>query len=265
MSQNLKEELPEEYPKLSLKSKFGFSCNKELSCFTKCCRDVNIFLTPYDVMRMKNALNISSGEFLDKYTIPLVVKEQKLRVVLLKMEEENDNVCPFVSAEGCRIYEDRPWSCRIFPLMTTQPDAKEGDEEFDFIAGKSFPCLGAEQDKEWTVEKWLINQEVDIYNKMSQPYMEITMQECFLEGKGLSQAETEMLYMSCYDLDRFRRHIFESRFLQLFDIEDEVIEKIKTDDEALLGFSARWLKFSLFKENTIQIKGEIAEKKEGAG
>jgi len=214
---------------------------------------------------MKNALNISSGEFLEKYTIPLVMKEQKLRVVLLKMEAEKDNICPFITPEGCKIYEDRPWSCRIFPLMTTQPENKEGAEDFCFIAGENFPCLGAEEDKEWTVEKWLTNQEVDIYNLKSQPYMELTMQECFLEGKGLEPSQTEMFHMACYDLDRFRQHLFESRFFNLFDIEDEVIEKIKTDDEALLDFSARWLKFSLFGEDTIRIKGEVIEKKEGAG
>jgi len=265
MTQSFKENLSEEYPRLSLESKFGFSCNRELSCFTECCRDVNIFLTPYDVLRMKNALNLSSEEFLEKHTIPLVMKEQKLRVVLLKMEAEKNNICPFVTPEGCKIYKDRPWSCRIYPLMTMEPKTKEGAEEFCFIAGKSFPCLGSEQDKEWTVEEWLINQEVDLYNKRSQPYMEITMQKCFLEGKGLGPSETEMFYMACYDLDRFRRHLFESRFFNLFNVEDEVINKIKTDDEELLDFGVRWLKFSLFGEDTISIKGEVIEKKEEAG
>jgi len=265
MSENIKENPSEELPRLSLWSKFGFSCHNEISCFTKCCRDVNIFLTPYDVLRMKNALNISSGEFLEKYTVPLLLKEQKLRVVLLKMDEEKDNTCPFVTPEGCKIYEDRPWSCRIFPLMTTQSQAKEGEEEFHFIAGENFPCVGSEEGKEWTVEEWLINQGVDIYNKKSQPYMEITMQKYLLEGEGLNPSEAEMLHMACYDLDRFRKHLFESRFFTLFDIEDEVIEKIKTDDEALLEFGTRWVKFSIFKENTIKIKGEVEENKEGTG
>lgn len=250
-----------EYRKLSFKDKFRFLCHKGLSCFTKCCRDVNIFLTPYDVLRMKNALNISSGEFLEKYTIPLLLKEQKLRVVILKMEADKNKTCPFVTPEGCMIYEDRPWSCRMYPLGTTPPKSKEGAEEFCFIAEKSFPCLGFEQDKEWTVEEWLTDQEVDIYNKKSQPYMEITLEKCFLEGKGLGPSKTQMFYIACYDLDRFRRHLFESRFFNLFDVEEEVIKRIRTDDGELLDFGVRWLRFSLFGENTINIKGKVLERK----
>ena len=107
----------------------------------------------------------------------------------------------------------------------------------------------------------VIDQGVAIYNKKSQPYMEITLQKCFQEGKGLGPSKTQMFYIACYDLDRFRRHLFESRFFDLFDVEEEVIKRIETDDEELLAFGARWLEFSLFRENTISIKGEVLERK----
>jgi len=45
---------------------FQFNCAPGVSCFTQCCQDVTIVLTPYDVLRMKNALEIPSGEFTDK-------------------------------------------------------------------------------------------------------------------------------------------------------------------------------------------------------
>ncbi len=46
-----------------------------------------------------------------------------------------------------------------------------------------------------------------------------------------------------------------------FDVEPETIEKIRTDDEALLDFGLRWLRFSLFGESTLKIKDEELEKK----
>jgi len=40
--------------RLGLKSKFKFECHKGVKCFTKCCRGINIVLTPYDIIRLKN-------------------------------------------------------------------------------------------------------------------------------------------------------------------------------------------------------------------
>ena len=51
---------------LTSEDDFRFECRPGLECFTRCCRDITIFLTPYDVLRMKNALNISSGDFLSE-------------------------------------------------------------------------------------------------------------------------------------------------------------------------------------------------------
>ena len=45
-------------------SRFRFKCHKDVKCFTKCCRGINITLSPYDIIRLKNRLNLSSEEFL---------------------------------------------------------------------------------------------------------------------------------------------------------------------------------------------------------
>ncbi len=47
---------------------FHFECHQRLDCFTRCCRNITIFLTPYDILRMKNVLKITSGDFLTSYT-----------------------------------------------------------------------------------------------------------------------------------------------------------------------------------------------------
>jgi len=57
---------------LTLENDFRFKCHKGLNCFTRCCCNITIFLTPYDILRMKNSLNISSGEFLANYTVSMI-------------------------------------------------------------------------------------------------------------------------------------------------------------------------------------------------
>ena len=81
----------------------------------------------------------------------------------------------------------------------------------------------------------------------------------------LTPQQAEMFYMACYDLDRFRRFVFESRFLQLFDIDEVRVESLRSDDEDLLEFALLWLRFSLFGEKTMKIRTEVVEGRRQAG
>lgn len=78
---------------------FRFACHDRLDCFTRCCRDIAIFLTPYDILRLKKSLGISSEAFLRNYTATLV-SEAGLPVVLLKMRDDAAKSCPFVTPQG---------------------------------------------------------------------------------------------------------------------------------------------------------------------
>jgi Fe-S-cluster containining protein len=212
---------------------------------------------------MKRALNLSSGEFLEKYTVVPYLEEQKLPLVFLKMMDDSNKTCPLVTANGCSIYEDRPWSCRMYPLGSAssktadQPDGME----FHFVVEDGFSCLGLKEDKEWTVAEWRKNQGIDLYDHKSEPYKEITLHRLFREGKTIGPSKTQMFYIACYDIDRFRGLVFESSFFNRFDISKELVKKIRTDDEALLDFGFKWLKFGLFGENTVKIKAEVLEEK----
>ena len=63
-----------------------------------------------------------------------------------------------------------------------------------------------------------------------------------------------MYYMALYDLDRFRRFVFESRFLDCFEVDEARIEAIRTEDEDLLEFAVDWLAFSLFQQRRMKLK-----------
>lgn len=261
--QRLKEEILKEYPRLTKDSEFFFACHDKVACFNGCCRDVNIFLTPYDVLRMKRALAMTSGEFLAKYTLVPFDKNLKFPAVLLKMEDNKEKTCPFVSKEGCRIYSDRPWACRMYPLGLASP--KEGgdalDQEFYFLL-KEAGCQGFDEKKRWTVGEWMENQGVAEYNAMGQYFKDLTLHSFFQKGNNLPPPKIEMFFMACYDLDKFRRFVFDSSLLDKFEIEEEKLKLLKEDDVELLKFAYTWLRFSLFGEKTMKVKGEVLQAKE---
>ncbi|NIQ89284.1 MAG: YkgJ family cysteine cluster protein, partial [Deltaproteobacteria bacterium] len=64
---------------------------------------------------------------------------------------------------------------------------------------------------------------------------------------------------ACYDLDKFREFVFESTLLARFEVDEDFVEEMRYDDEALLRFAFLWLRFSLFGEQTVKVKAEVAE------
>jgi hypothetical protein len=63
-----------------------------------------------------------------------------------------------------------------------------------------------------------------------------------------------LFFLGSYDLDSFRKFVFESRFLDIFDLDDEYREKIMNDEIELLKFGHRWLKYILYKEPTVALR-----------
>lgn len=237
----------------TLDEKFRFSCHRGLACFNTCCRDVNIFLTPYDVLRMRMAAGLGSDEFLKKYTIPFL-GEEGLPLVLLRMKEDRNKTCHFVAPDGCSVYQDRPWSCRMYPVFPVSPE-----EEAFLVEGKA-TCLGFREDKESTTREWKRDQNIDKYDEMNRLYKEITYHDYFQNGNKLDPAKTKLVYTACYDLDAFKGFLFKTKFLEIYDVEEEVVEKIKEDEEELLLFGYRWIRFSLFSEATLKLKDRAMDK-----
>lgn len=263
----LEEKILNDSPRLGPNDTFKFGCHPGVSCFNRCCHDVNIFLSPYDVLRLKTRLGITSGEFLKKYALLPVQKEMTTPVVVLRMNEEESKPCPFLTEQGCGVYTDRPWPCRMYPLgLAVQKDTPDGwaGERFYFLLHEEV-CKGFEEDKEWTVNEWLENQGIDEYDRWGDGYKELTLHEFFEdEDASLSPEKMHMLFTACYDLDKFREFVFESTLLQRFEIEEEFVEQMRTDDEELLRFSYMWLQFSLFGEPTMKMKPEVAEAYKGS-
>jgi Fe-S-cluster containining protein len=258
-----KEQILKEYPRLDKNAEFSFGCHPGVPCFNACCHDVNIFLTPYDVIRLKNRLGISSEEFLAKYTIMPFDKNLGYPVVMFKMTEDEKKACQFVGDKGCSVYEDRPWACRMYPLGLASPSESnvKADEEFYFLLQDPV-CKGFDEKQKFTVTEWMDNQGVTEYDEMGREYKDITLHPFFTRGQERSPKGTEMFFTVCYNIDKFRKFVLETSFLRKFIVDDATVEEIKTDDIALLRFGYQWLRFSMFGEETMKIKPEIAEDKE---
>jgi hypothetical protein len=258
--ERLKETILKEYPRLTKDSEFKFSCFRNISCFNKCCSDVNIFLTPYDIIRLKNRLKISSQEFLDRYTFLPIDENQNHPVVMLRLNQDEVKSCQFVGEEGCTVYEDRPWSCRMFPLGVASPGEINGSREEDFYFIIEEPvCKGYFEEKNWTVGDWMKDQGVDKYDEMGKLFKEVSLHEFFTKKKKLTPPQLEMFYTVCYNIDKFREFIFESTFLKRFTVAEETINKIKEDDDELLRFGIEWLKYCLFGEKTMKVNSSTKE------
>jgi len=250
------EKILREYPRMGLDDRFSFRCGKDRDCFNVCCRDVSIVLTPYDVLRMKRALGIDSSEFLQKHTISPFTKDQKFPVVLLKMDPETTK-CLLVTDEGCSVYRDRPWACRMYPLGVAEPkNPNPSDQAFHFLLREEI-CHGHGGDRTLTVREWIADQGIEEYDMMGASFKELMLHDFWDKDTPLTPEQMDMYYMACYDLDRFRRFVLETRFLELFELDEARVEAIRTDDEELLELGVQWLKFCLFREKTMKLQRNV--------
>ncbi len=241
---------------LSLKSKFRFRCHKGISCFTKCCSNIDVMLTPYDIVVLKKRFGITSEEFLEKYTYTKPDGKANFPIPYLRMKDDKEKSCPFVSAEGCAVYEDRPANCRYYPIgqgtLKKSVDDKAVDEEFFFFV-KENHCRGFEESEEWSVASWREDQGVDRYDALNREWKSILLMRN-APGLELDGKKVAMFYLTCYDMDRFRRFIFESKFLDHFEVDGVSREKMRTDDVELMIFGFKFLKYILMMEETLKVK-----------
>jgi uncharacterized protein len=239
--------------RLGLDSTFEFECHKDVKCFTKCCRGINIILTPYDIILLKNRLGLSSEDFLSIYTVPKIWEKTDLPAVTLKLLDDDLESCPFVKESGCIIYEDRPTTCRYYPIGAASLSHKEGadDEGFYFFVNEPH-CLGFEEKKSWTVKEWRQDQGVDTHDDINAQWTDLIVRKrSFPSNIKLTDKSKELFFMVSYNIDKFKRFVFESPFLEKFAVDKETVEEIKSDEIALLKFGLTWLKDILFQDKNL--------------
>jgi Fe-S-cluster containining protein len=233
---------------LSLHSSFNFHCRAGLACFNQCCRTPTIILSPYDLLRLKHCLGITSGEFLKRYTRPEIEERSKLPLVFMDAFRSPAGGCPFVGAAGCMVYPHRPAACRLFPITMGSQLTEHGVVDYYFCRRLEY-CQGFAADVQWTVASWKTNQGFEEYEAGRREWLQILLRQGLKEPLQVDPRILDLFATIAYDLDQFRRLIFESAFLQDYDVDDNTLANLKKNDLALLEFSYRFLQAVLFSED----------------
>lgn len=190
---------------------------------------------------------MTSGEFLQRYTNRHVGPESGLPVVTLKAVDAQRQICPFVVPKGCRVYPDRPASCRTYPLARAISCNREtGKVTEHFMLLEEPHCLGFKASKSQTARQWIDDQEISIYNHFNDQLLQIIRLKKQLRPGPLDQNSRQLFYVALYDLDRFRTQIFENKILDQIEADPQKPADAETDDTALLEIAMQWVKRSLF-------------------
>src|SRR3990172_3065869 len=247
--------------KLTRTDKMNFRCYPGIGCFTMCCRGIRINLTPYDIYRLKTRLKMTYEQFLDYYTVTASIDGTPLPVTVLRLKDKDSRECPFVTSEGCTVYTDRPVTCRYYPIgMAIMKQYEKPSEEEFYIKILEDHCLGHQEPKEWTMQEWREDQQADLYDGMNDEWLALGVKAKSLGMVEFSKRSLHLFNIASTDMDLFRSFVFESKFLDNYDIEPAIIREIRVDELALLKFAQKWLRFTLFGDGDFKFKNTDVQK-----
>ncbi len=249
--------------RLSLDDSFRFHCHKGVACFNECCRSIDIMLTPYDILRLKTRLGLTSKQFIGRHTMLFEMDAHGMPGLKMKTKEGSAE-CQFLTEQGCSVYQDRPAACRYYALGLTTMRAKDSPEDEDFYFVVKEPhCRGHDEPKSQTVREYRQGQGVDVYDEMSREWRQVVLKKrsCGPTLGRPSDRSFDLFFQASYDLDGFREFVLSESFGQVYDIDETTKEKLASDDVAMLQFAARFLKHALFGEKFLDVRPDAMEKR----
>ena len=236
---------------------FRFDCHPQIPCFTRCCQDADMYLYPYDIIRLKNCLSISSERFLERYTLTAFRDNPYFPSLMLKMSPGEEKSCPFLARKGCTVYEDRPFSCRAYPLERAVARSGAGKKRaVHYFLACHDHCWGHKEPGKWSVDEWIKDQQIQIFNDMNDLWVEV---DTLFRGnpwgrQGVDGPAFKMAFMACFNIDKFKTFVFESTFLSRFDVSPERIDKLTASDVELMKFGFDWIKLFLTGTGPLTLK-----------
>lgn len=254
--------------KLSPEDSFCFHCHKGVSCWNECCHGADITLPPYDILRLSRYLHLTPADFLSGYTVPAEHAESGMPIVKIKMEgDDGQGACPFMDKEeGCRVYDFRPSACRYYPLGLISVKMKDAPakEDFHFLVREDH-CKGHAEPRKQSVAEYRTEQGVERYEEVNRGWIDILMKLASWRtlggpmGREPNQQTKQMFFMVSTDVEKFRRFVFESRFLKVYEISEEAQDLLRKNDELLLRLGFDWMKNVLFNEPTLGMHDMILQ------
>jgi Predicted Fe-S-cluster oxidoreductase len=242
-------ELPEAFQAIAAEQAFEFACHPGVSCFTECCRELDLTLTPYDVVRLRRNLQLTSGQFLEQYVIIEWDEQQLFPLCYLTMVDDGRASCVFVGSQGCSVYEDRPGSCRAYPLGRGATRGAEGAPLESLVLLREPHCRGFEQERQQTVAAYLHEQGLEAYNRYNDALLPL-LQHRQIQDRTFrpTRQQLDQYMLALYDLDQFRREMTAGRIALQRPLTPQQLKGLAGDDDELLLLGIRWLLQEFFGE-----------------
>jgi hypothetical protein len=225
---------------------FTFSCHQDVSCFTDCCRMLELALTPYDVLRLRQATGLTSGQLLDRYIIIEQDPGEPFPRLYLTMVDDGRASCVFVTDRGCSVYEHRPAACRAYPLGRAVMMSENGRMTEHFVLLKEDHCHGFQEPKEQTALQYSRGQDLLTYNRFNDAVAAIYQHDSIRKGFIPTSKQIDLFILALYNIDSFREMLLSGKLLSPTSLTPA--DKIHLmSDEALLLFAIDWLVIQLFE------------------
>jgi Fe-S-cluster containining protein len=232
---------------LSLDTSFQFHCHEELPCFHQCCRTPTIILSPYDLLRLKQALGLASREFLERYTRRGIEEWSQLPLIFMDPFKTEEPGCPFLGPEGCTVYAHRPAACRLFPITMGSQLTEQGMVDHYFCRQLDY-CRGFAGDKEWTLASWMADQGFVEYDQARREWLEILLKRGLQGPEGVDADLQDLFATMSYDLESFRKLLEQPAFIEAAGLAGKPAAYRHLDDPELLKLSYQCLNTLLFTE-----------------
>ncbi len=204
----------ESLPEIKPGELFWFSCHPAVPCFNACCSDLTMPLMPYDVLRLHTGLDMGSEQFIEEFTIPGCYQDTGFPLLHLRMEPGPGRPCPFLTEQGCGVYQHRSAACRTYPLGRAV-DTESAASAARYFLVREDHCKGFAEKASWTIDAWLADQGLEQYNRMHDSYTRLIGRYKNLAGSGvaLSEKHATLALLCLYQQDRFLEFI---RSMELF-------------------------------------------------
>jgi Fe-S-cluster containining protein len=240
-----------------------FQCRKGIDCWNACCSNIDISLTPVDVLRLSRRLGISTTEFLQQYTFPYEMEPNGIAGIKFK-PVENGSACQFMRPEGCDVYTDRPTACRYYPVaLLSMRRSDEYTDRQSYAMVKEPHCHGHMEPRKLTIDEYRQEQGIVEYDELGRGWRQLVLKK---KSSGPtvgtpSKRSLQLWFTACYDLDRFRAFVASEPFGDTYDIPDAELKEILLDDNNLMQFAFRFLRQVMFGEETIPMKADAFDKR----
>jgi hypothetical protein len=240
-----------------------FQCRKGIDCWNACCSNIDISLTPVDILRLSRRLGISTTEFLMQYTFPYELEPNGIAGVKFK-PVENGSACQFMRPEGCDVYTDRPTACRYYPVaLLSMRRSDEFTDRNAYALVKEAHCHGHNEPRQLTIDEYRQEQGIVEYDELGRGWRQLVLKK---KSSGPvvgtpSKRSLQLWFMACYDLDRFRDFIASTAFNEAYDIPWDEMQKILSTDDELMLFAFRFLRQTMFGEESIKMKADAFDKR----